>query len=367
MKLITENKRVFRHCLILTTALLAPTLTVLADHDKTTGSADKTDKTEHADKFHGDKAAKFIHEASEGGQMEVKMGQLGEQNGQSQEVKDLAQRLVQDHQQANQELQSLAQKKNIQVSAEAGKHQHMLDKLQSKSGAEFDKAFVTMAVKDHKKDIAKFEKCSKDMNDPDLKAFIDKTLPTLRQHLQMAQDAARKLGVSEATLSATDKEENEAAGAPAAGEKSSGVDASGQLDKDRNDLNRNQNADQSDKNLRSDTTFHGTVPTPGGTLDSDSSLTVHKNTATADNTGLNRTDTTASTSTASTDVNVETGAKKHRIFSTDKDDGKLLGIIPWRKHHKASVDTEMNRESTGNAPSSSQGSGSSSSSNGSKY
>src|ERR1043166_10188445 len=115
MKLLIENKRVFRHSLLLAAALAATTGTVRADHEKTASG----EKIEHADKTRGgDKDSKFVQEASAGGQMEVKMGQLGLQNGQSQDVKNLAQRLVDDHQKANQELQSIAQKKNITMSAD---------------------------------------------------------------------------------------------------------------------------------------------------------------------------------------------------------------------------------------------------------
>jgi putative membrane protein len=365
MKLLTENKRVFRHSLIIAAALVAGTGTVRADHEKN----DSGTKAERADKNHGDKDSKFVQEASAGGQMEVRMGQLAVQNGQSQDVKNLGQRLVDDHKKANQELQSLAQKKNISLSSdEHGKHQKMVDKLQGKSGADFDKAFVTMAVKDHKKDIAKFEKCSNDVNDPDLKAFIDKTLPTLREHLKMAQDAARNLGISEATLTSTDSEDSEAAGAPASSEHGASINGSANIDK-----SDKSSTDRSSDHLKSDSTIRGS--TQGGAVDSDASLNIHKNSATATDIDLNRnnasgsaavsrTDTGASTST---DVNIDAG-KKHKVFSTDKSDGKLLGLIPWRKHHKAEVETDVNRngvsvdvnrESSGSAPSSSQGTDSS--------
>lgn len=56
--------------------------------------------------------------------------------------------------------------------------------LQTKSGAEFDKDYVDVMVKDHKKAVDLFEKASKDAKDAEMKAFATETLPTLKSHLQ---------------------------------------------------------------------------------------------------------------------------------------------------------------------------------------
>jgi len=46
---------------------------------------------------------------------------------------------------------------------------------------------MNMMVSDHNKDVAEFEKESTKGGDPDLKAFAAKTLPTLKEHQQMAK------------------------------------------------------------------------------------------------------------------------------------------------------------------------------------
>ena len=81
----------------------------------------------------------------------------------------------------------------------------MANKLQDKTGADFDKAFAEHAIKDHEKDITKFQKALQNTKDADLRAFIEKSLPVLRQHLQMARNAGSAVGVDQKILSSADR------------------------------------------------------------------------------------------------------------------------------------------------------------------
>jgi len=147
--------------------------------------------------------ANFIKEAAKGGQMEVKLGQLAADHSQNAEVKRFGERLVKDHSAANEELTKIAQAKGVDLTKEADRAgtaaAKEVDKLSNKSGADFDKAYIKYMVSDHKKDIAKFEKEAAQSNDADVRAFAQKTLPTLREHLQMAEDIGRSLGVETAS------------------------------------------------------------------------------------------------------------------------------------------------------------------------
>src|SRR6185436_12671634 len=138
----------------------------------------------------GETEQTFIKEAAQGGQAEVKMGRLAAQKGQSESVRQLGQKLVQDHSKANQELKLLAAQKSVTLPAETGtEHQSAISHLRNLEGAEFDQAFIKHAVEDHQKDIEKFQTASQQSADADVKAFAQKTLPVLQQHLKMAQDA----------------------------------------------------------------------------------------------------------------------------------------------------------------------------------
>jgi putative membrane protein len=132
----------------------------------------------------------FVEEAAKGGMHEVHMGHLGIEHGQSQAIKTLSQRLVSDHTKANKELEALAKQKGIMLPADEAKAVSSMP-LAKQSGSEFDREFANMQIQDHQKDIAAFEKEASSGSDPDIKQWASKTLPTLREHLALAQAAAK--------------------------------------------------------------------------------------------------------------------------------------------------------------------------------
>ena len=160
--------------------------TLIALMVATSGLAFAADKVAHEDK-------EFFDKAAAGGMFEVEVGKLAESRAQNAEVKAFGAQLVKDHGAANDELKALAQKKNVALPTALPKAQQKeLDKL-SKS-KDFDKDFVKhVGLDDHKKDIKLFEKTSKDAKDPDVKAFASKTLPTLQQHHQKAEELSRQV------------------------------------------------------------------------------------------------------------------------------------------------------------------------------
>ena len=131
---------------------------------------------------------KFIEEAAHGGVAEVELGKLAQQKASSDQVKQFGARMVEDHGKANDELKQLAQTKGITPPTAADKsHAKDIDKLGKLSGAEFDKQYMAHMVSDHRKDVSEFKKASESAKDSDVKAFAGKTLPTLQEHLKLAQ------------------------------------------------------------------------------------------------------------------------------------------------------------------------------------
>src|ERR1051325_3294396 len=149
--------------------------------------------------------ANFLKDAAKDGEAEVQMGQMAAQKAQNQDIKALAQHIQQDHSKANQELTQLAQTKGLTLPTEPTRREERAEnKLQDKTGADFDKAFAEHVIKDHERDIRSFEKALQKGKDTDVKAFIEKTLPALRHHLQMARNAGAAVGVDQRTLSGAD-------------------------------------------------------------------------------------------------------------------------------------------------------------------
>jgi putative membrane protein len=137
----------------------------------------------------------FVEDAAAGGQYEVAAGRLAQEKGGSQAVKDFGGMLVTDHSKASDELKALATSKGMTLPDKLPHAKRSeLDKLGKLSGEKFDEKFSKEAVKDHEKDIKKFEEASKKAKDPELKAWADKTLPTLRTHLDHAKAVAGKKG-----------------------------------------------------------------------------------------------------------------------------------------------------------------------------
>ena len=160
----------------------------------TTGTKTGTGSTGGTASTLSDADKTFIMKAAQGGMAEVALGNLAAQQGASADVKSFGNRMVNDHGKAGDELKTLATNKGLalpmDLDAEGKKTQ---DELSKKSGKDFDKAYIDDMVKDHEKDVAEFQKESTAAQDPDLKAWVSKTLPTLQDHLKQAKEVAGKV------------------------------------------------------------------------------------------------------------------------------------------------------------------------------
>ena len=136
----------------------------------------------------------FVKEAAQGGLMEVQLGKLAQEKAGDDKVKQFGKRMEQDHSKVNDELKKIAADKGVQLSMDLDKkHKTNVDKLTKLSGAAFDKQYINDMVSDHKEDIKKFQRVADKGKDPDLKQFASQTLPTLKEHLQLAESTAQQL------------------------------------------------------------------------------------------------------------------------------------------------------------------------------
>jgi len=188
----------------------------------------------------------FVRGAASAGMLEVQSAKLALQKAQRPEVKEFAQKIIDDHQKANQRLMQIAQSKQLQIPREmkAGDRGQLQD-LQQLDGQQFEDAYVIDQVADHVKAVLKFRNCSQKLQDPELKQFAEQQLPGLQQHLQHAQqlagwDAAQTAGarIHGSSDAASSSDQERSGRTPAAGERNIGGARSGASSSSGTDSNR---------------------------------------------------------------------------------------------------------------------------------
>ena len=178
------------------TAINAP---VLADPDLATSDQAKPEQTKPeppkspaANTQSPD--ANFMRESAMSNLAEIEHGRLATQNASSDEVKKFAERMIADHSKANDELKTTAGKKNVTLPTELDqKHQAMQDKLAKVKAEAFDKAYMSHMVTAHEQAVGRFKRESQNGKDADVKAFAEKTLPTVEEHLKLARELNAKI------------------------------------------------------------------------------------------------------------------------------------------------------------------------------
>jgi putative membrane protein len=130
----------------------------------------------------------FMEHAAIGGLAEVQEGQLAQAKAATPQVKQFGQRMVQDHTPNNQELMALAKQKGVTPPAALDStHKQEIATLQKNTGAAFDRDYIKRELSDHQEMTSLLQQEIQSGTDPDVKAFAQKTLPVIQEHLRMAQ------------------------------------------------------------------------------------------------------------------------------------------------------------------------------------
>lgn len=155
-------------------------------------------KSEHHAKMSDDAFAKA---AAEGGLAEVKLGQLAQDKGHSDAVKDFGKRMVTDHQKANTQLKDAASQANLTLPEQPSpKDKAEYDRLAKLSGPAFDHAYARLMVRDHEHDVAAFRREAKYGTNDAIKHFASQTLPVLEEHLTLARKMNREVHPSSTSM-----------------------------------------------------------------------------------------------------------------------------------------------------------------------
>jgi putative membrane protein len=135
----------------------------------------------------------FVKEAGAGGLAEVELSKIA-QKSENADVKRFADRMVQDHTAANQELTTIATGLGIDVPKTLDQeHEQIRKKLAPLHGKAFDEQYMQAMVEDHNKTVDLFREEGRGGNSVLLKEFALKTLPILQEHQKMALELSRKV------------------------------------------------------------------------------------------------------------------------------------------------------------------------------
>jgi putative membrane protein len=135
----------------------------------------------------------FVDTAAQTDMIEANLGQLAATNADSQQVKDLAQSLVADHNSDYAQLKMAAQQGGLNVPSaiDAAHNKMMIDPFQKLQGAAFDKKYIQEMVAGHTKALAEFKKQAADAKDPSIKSYAETAIPVLEKHLAAAKDLSK--------------------------------------------------------------------------------------------------------------------------------------------------------------------------------
>jgi len=135
----------------------------------------------------------FVKEAAIGGMAEVELSKIA-QKSENADVKRFADRMIEDHTKANEQLTSIVAGLGVDIpKALDSEHERMRQKLQTLHGKAFDDQYMHAMVEDHNKAVKLFQQEERSGRNTELKQFAQKTLPTLDEHQKMALELSRKL------------------------------------------------------------------------------------------------------------------------------------------------------------------------------
>jgi putative membrane protein len=137
----------------------------------------------------------FVSKATEGGIAQVQMGKLALQKG-SPEVKEFAQKMIDDHTATNKDLANVADELGTMLPRKMNKDdQAEYDKLKALSGDDFDKEYILYMAKEHREDMRDFRMEAAAASDQGLQTEVVKAAMVIRQHLMMLAKLAKDKGI----------------------------------------------------------------------------------------------------------------------------------------------------------------------------
>lgn len=186
-----------------TVVLSALTMMLMACNNETKDSVEQADSANRARLDSpgttqpittDEETSSFLVKAANGGMTEVQLGQVAQQKGTHQKVKDFGAMMVHDHSAVNEQVKTMAAQRNVTLpSAVSDENQKDITDLEKKSGNDFDRAYIKHMVAAHQSTIDMYESALNKINDTEVKTFINNALPKVKSHLDSAKAIQKTL------------------------------------------------------------------------------------------------------------------------------------------------------------------------------
>ncbi len=141
----------------------------------------------------------FVSKAMQGSMAEIQLGQMTLQKSNNPQVKEFAQRMIDDHTKLNEQMKPVAEQLGVKPPDQVSKgDRKTMAKLQALSGSAYDQAYIKDMVKDHKQDLNDFQMEASSGQDQMVKDAASQGSKVIAQHLQLAQQMAKDQNVTHA-------------------------------------------------------------------------------------------------------------------------------------------------------------------------
>ncbi len=130
----------------------------------------------------------FLKSAAVANMTEAHLGKMAQDQASQDAVKHFGETLTQDHTKAYEELTAVAGKTGQSIPRGIDiRRNRVIEQLIRDKGSAFDRQFVSHEVQDHRRTIAEFKREAEHGRNPEVKAYAQKMIPTLEEHLRKAE------------------------------------------------------------------------------------------------------------------------------------------------------------------------------------
>lgn len=166
--------------------------TTVIDTSKTR-NADNEIKTITTDTLSGE-SRQFINVVANELSIEINMSNAAIQKSSSQEIKNLGKTIVDQQTELFNKLKNITVNKNVEIPATANQSmQDAVKVITSKSGEDFDEAYLNWVIENTKSTIQQFESAALSSIDQNLQQYAATSISILKQHLDAAKALKIKL------------------------------------------------------------------------------------------------------------------------------------------------------------------------------